>query len=82
MPPSPEEWSDAAHTADRAAGQPLPVTPEQGLLDMRARITFLTERLALARERDDHDAESVISMDLHEARHRLKEYEAQLQGRN
>ncbi|HWY32318.1 MAG TPA: hypothetical protein VNX46_16265 [Candidatus Acidoferrum sp.] len=77
-----------------AKGRPLARSPEQGMADMGARIEFLTAQIARIKtqlKRKKTDATFVASArptldtlahDLRGAEERLKEYQAQLQGRN
>lgn len=76
--PSEDEWAEADITADQALGKPLARTPEQGLADMQRRITSLQRRLAQA----SPGTGEALRLDLAEAQARLKEYQAQLDGRN
>ena len=75
-------------------GRPLARSPEQGIVDMRTRIEFVTAQIAQIKAQVKLKKSDVafvppakltldtLTHDLHEAKKRLKEYQAQLEGRN
>jgi hypothetical protein len=77
-----------------AKGRPLARSPEQGMVDMRARIEFLSAQMAKIKaqvklKKSDATFQAstkstlyVLAHDLREAKKRLVEYQAQLKGRN
>lgn len=61
-------------------GRPLARSPEQGIADMKARIELLSAQI-LKSEGQTPSLER-LAHDLREAKQRLGEYQAQLEGRN
>ena len=77
--------------ADIAAGRPILRTPEQGIADMRARITFLSNQASsiatrMSESRDEAgDLRTLlegVKRDLDEAVSRLAEYQLLQQSQN
>ena len=77
--------------ADTAAGRPVARTPEQGISDMRARITFLSNQANSIATRISESPDKAVALqmllesvklDLDEAVSRLAEYQLLQQSQN
>lgn len=84
MDPTDSDLEQVVDASRKAEGLgPVPCSPGQGIVDMDARISELTQlkRQFLDREVADQEL-SKINRQITEARTRRLEYEAQLKGKN
>ncbi|HEY1719295.1 MAG TPA: hypothetical protein VGH42_13520 [Verrucomicrobiae bacterium] len=84
-----EEWIEAGIAADESLGRPAKRKPEEGIAEMKKRITHLKKQEKRIRESNRiadevaRDKSSIeIAREISDARKRLSEYEAQHKGRN
>lgn len=84
--PTDDEWADADELTEEMLGKPFVRTPEQGVADMRRRIRSLQARLSVVVKHPDSVRKfqriSELERQIADLNLRIKEYEAQQQGRN
>jgi hypothetical protein len=84
--PTDDEWADADELAEEMIGKPFLRNPEQGIADMQKRLRSLQARHDLVSKQADSDLKfermSDLQRQMTDLKLRIKEYEAQQQGRN
>ena len=86
MPTEDDEFADADELAEEIIGKPIARSPEQGIADMETRLRSLQNSHDLTSKHTDSDQKFqhlvTLEREMADIKARIREYKAQLEGRN